>query len=66
MAQPSPKEVEKVMQRDFRPRGQATMDARRSGRLAARLHRHPRPPPSELARQLEADQMKTIVFPQAA
>jgi len=26
MAQPSPKEVEKVMQRDFRPRGQATME----------------------------------------
>ena len=66
MAQPSPKEVEKVMQRDFRPRGQATMErVVQDGLQRVCTDTHDRPP-SELARQLEADQMKTIVFPQGS
>ena len=66
MAQPSPKEVEKVMQRDFRPRGQATMErVVQDGLQRVCTDTHDRPP-SELARQLEADQMKTIDFPQGS
>jgi L-cysteine S-thiosulfotransferase len=64
LAEPTPKEVEKVMQRDFRPRGQATMD-RVSQDVVQRVCTETSDrPPAELAKRLEADQMNTIAFPQ--
>ena len=62
----SPIEVQKVLQRDFQARGQATMDrVVQDGLQRVCTDTHDRPP-SELARQLEADQMKTIAFPQGS
>ena len=66
MAQPTPKDVEKVMQRDFRPRGQATMDRVVQDGLQRVCTDTNDRPPSELARQLEADQLKTIAFPEGS
>jgi len=66
LAQPTPKDVEKVMQRDFHARGQAGMErVVQDGiqRVCTETHNQP---PAELARRLEADQMKTIAFPQAS
>ena len=66
LADPTPKDVEKLMQRDFRPRGQAGMDrVVQDGiqRVCTETHNQP---PAELAKQLEADQMKTIAFPQGS
>ena len=60
----SPIEVQKVLQRDFQARGQATMDrVVQDGLQRVCTDSHDRPPP-DLARQLEADQLKTIDFPQ--
>jgi L-cysteine S-thiosulfotransferase len=59
-------DVQKVMQRDFQARGQATMDrVVQDGLQRVCTDTHDRPP-SDLARQLEADQMKTIDFPQGS
>jgi sulfur-oxidizing protein SoxX len=66
LAQPTPKDVEKVMQRDFRARGQATLErVVQDGVQRVCTETHDRPP-AELARELEADQMKTIAFPQGS
>ena len=65
-ADPTPKDVEKLMQRDFRPRGQAGMErVVQDGiqRVCTETHDQP---PAELAKRLEADQMKTIAFPQGS
>jgi sulfur-oxidizing protein SoxX len=59
-------DVEKVLRRDFKARGQATMDrvvADGLQRVCTETHDRP---PAELAKQLEADQMKTISFPQGS
>jgi sulfur-oxidizing protein SoxX len=62
----TPVDVQKVLQRDFQARGQATMDrVVQDGLQRVCTDTHDRPP-SELARQLEADQMKTIAFPQGS
>jgi sulfur-oxidizing protein SoxX len=56
-------DVEKVLLRDFKPRGQATMDrVLQDGlqRLCTETDNHP---PAEVAKALEADQMKSISFP---
>ena len=59
-------DVQKVLQRDFQARGQATMErVVQDGLQRVCTDTHDRPP-SELARQLEADQMKTIDFPQGS
>jgi sulfur-oxidizing protein SoxX len=66
LADPTPKEVEKLMQRDFRPRGQAGMErVVQDGiqRVCTETHNQP---PAELAKRLEADQLKTIAFPQGS
>jgi sulfur-oxidizing protein SoxX len=66
LADPTPKDVEKLMQRDFRPRGQAGMERVLQDviqRVCTETHDQP---PAELAQRLEADQMKTIAFPQGS
>jgi sulfur-oxidizing protein SoxX len=63
IAEPTPREVTQVLQRDFKARGQATMDrVVQDGvqRLCTETHDKP---PAHIAKQIEADQLKTIVFP---
>jgi L-cysteine S-thiosulfotransferase len=65
-AQSTPAEVQKIMQRDFHPRGQATMERlTQDGVQRVCTETHDKPP-AELAKALEADQMKTIAFPEGS
>jgi L-cysteine S-thiosulfotransferase len=66
LAEPTPKEVESVMQRDFRARGQATMDRVAQDGVQRICTETNDRPPAELAKSLEADQMKTISFPEGS
>jgi sulfur-oxidizing protein SoxX len=60
----TPGEVQKVMQRDFKARGQATMDrVVQDGVQRVCTEANDRPP-AELAKQMEADQLKAIAFPE--
>jgi sulfur-oxidizing protein SoxX len=62
-AEPTSREVTQVLQRDFKARGQATMDrVVQDGLQRICTETHDKPP-AQLAKQIEADQMKTIVFP---
>lgn len=62
-AEPNPREVQRVLQRDFHTRGQATMDRVAQDGLQRICTETRDQPPPEVAKALEADQMKTIVFP---
>jgi L-cysteine S-thiosulfotransferase len=66
LAQVTSSDVQKVLQRDFAPRGQATMDRVVQDGLQRLCTDTNDRPPGDLARQLEADQMKTIAFPQGS
>jgi L-cysteine S-thiosulfotransferase len=56
-------DVTQVLKRDFHARGQATMDRlSQDGVQRVCTESHDRPP-AELAKALEADQMKTIAYP---
>jgi L-cysteine S-thiosulfotransferase len=59
-------DVEKVLKRDFQPRGQATMDRVVPDALQRVCNETNGKPPAELAKTLEADQLKGIVFPGGA
>jgi sulfur-oxidizing protein SoxX len=59
-------DVQKVLQRDFHARGQATMDRVVQDGLQRVCTESSDRPPAELAKQLEADQMKTIAFPEGS
>ena len=61
--EPSAHELTQVMQRDFRARGQATMDRVIQDGLQRVCAESRDQPPAQIAQALEADQMKTIVFP---
>src|SRR3954454_12661950 len=63
---PTPQEVQKVMQRDFHARGQAGMDRVVQDGVQRLCTESRDRPPAELAKALEADQMKTVVFPQGS
>ena len=63
LAEPSAKEVTEVLKRDFHPRGQATMDRVIQDGLQRVCTESNDRPPAELAKRLEADQMKTVAFP---
>ena len=56
-------DVQKVLQRDFQARGQATMDRVVQDGLQRLCTDTNDRPPGDVARQLEADQMKSIAFP---
>jgi len=65
-AEPTPAEVQKIMQRDFHPRGQATMERlAQDGVQRVCTEAHDKPP-AEMANALQADQLKTVVFPQGS
>jgi len=56
-------DVQRVMQRDFHARGQATMDRVLQDGLQRVCTESGDKPPAGLAKALEADQLKTIDFP---
>jgi L-cysteine S-thiosulfotransferase len=63
LSEPTARDVTEVLKRDFHPRGQATMDRVVQDGLQRVCTETDDRPPAELAKQLEADQMKTIAFP---
>ena len=62
-ADPSPREVTEVLKRDFHPRGQATMDRVVQDGVQRICTETRDQPPAEVAKRIEADQMKAIAFP---
>jgi sulfur-oxidizing protein SoxX len=66
LADPTPREVTQVLQRDFHARGQATMDRVVQDGLQRMCTETHDKPPAEVAKTLEADQMKTIAYPQGS
>ena len=56
-------EVSAVLKRDFRSRGQATMDRVELDEVQRACNLHADNPPPELAKQLEVAQLKAIKFP---
>jgi L-cysteine S-thiosulfotransferase len=66
LAEPTPREVTQVLQRDFHARGQATMDRVVQDGLQRVCTESADKPPAAVAKALEADQMKTIVFPEGS
>ena len=62
----SASDVQKVMQRDFKPRGQATMDRVVQDGVQRVCTESDGRPPADVARQMEADQLKTIAFPEGS
>ena len=66
LAQVTSTDVQKVLQRDFHARGQATMERVVQDGVQRVCTESDDRPPAELAKQLEADQMKTIAFPQGS
>ena len=65
-AQPGAKEVERVLQRDFHARGQATMERVPQDAVQRVCTETDDRPPAEMAKALEADQMRSIVFPEGS
>jgi sulfur-oxidizing protein SoxX len=65
-ADPTPEQVQQIMQRDFHPRGQATMDRLAQDGVQRVCTETRDRPPADLAKALEADQMKTIVYPEGS
>jgi sulfur-oxidizing protein SoxX len=66
LAEPTSQEVEAVLKRDFHPRGQATMDRIPQNGLQRVCTESGNHPPAELAKALEADQMKSISYPEGS
>ncbi|HEY2336830.1 MAG TPA: sulfur oxidation c-type cytochrome SoxX [Burkholderiales bacterium] len=56
-------DVESVLKRDFKARGQATMDRIPQDALQRLCTEAHDKPPAALAKELEADQMKTVAYP---
>ena len=59
----APVDVQKVLQRDFHARGQATMDRVVQDGVQRVCTESRDRPPAELAKRLEEDQLKAIAFP---
>ena len=66
LADPTPQDVQKLMQRDFHARGQAGMDRVVQDALQRLCTESRDNPPAGAAKAIEADQMKTIVFPEGS
>jgi len=63
LAEPTARDVTEALKRDFHPLGQATMDRLPQDGVQRICTETRDNPPAALAKQIEADQMKTIVFP---
>jgi L-cysteine S-thiosulfotransferase len=59
----SAQDINAVLKHDFHARGQASMDRVEQDALQRVCTKFSDQPPAELARLLQADQMKTLVFP---
>ena len=66
LAEPTSQEVEAVLKRDLHARGQATMDRVPQDGLQRLCTQSGNRPPAGLAKTMEADQMKAIVFPEGS
>ena len=66
LAEPTGREIEKIMQRDFHPRGQATMDRVVQDGVQRVCTESGNQPPADLAKSLEAEQMKSVPFPEGS
>jgi len=66
LADPTAQDVQKLMQRDFHARGQAGMDRVVQDALQRLCTESRDNPPAGAAKAIEADQMKTIVFPEGS
>ncbi|HTQ77280.1 MAG TPA: sulfur oxidation c-type cytochrome SoxX [Burkholderiales bacterium] len=64
--EPTDREVQAIMKRDFHPHGQATMDRLDQDAVQRVCTDTRNKPPAELAKTLEADQYKTIRFPEGS
>jgi sulfur-oxidizing protein SoxX len=65
-AEPTAAEVQRVLQRDLHPRGQAGMDRVNQDAVQRVCTETRDQPPAEVAKSLETDQMKTIAFPEGS
>ena len=65
-AHPTGRDIDKIMQRDFHPRGQATMDRVVQDGVQRVCTESNDRPPAELASSLEAEQTKSIPFPEGS
>jgi L-cysteine S-thiosulfotransferase len=65
-AEPTGRDIERIMQRDFHPRGQATMDRVVQDGVQRVCTESGDRPPGDLTKTLEAEQMKTIAFPEGS
>ena len=66
LADPTPQDVQKLMQRDFHARGQAGMDRVVQDGVQRLCTESRDNPPAGATKAIEADQMKTIVFPEGS
>jgi sulfur-oxidizing protein SoxX len=65
-ADPTPAEVQKVLQRDLHPRGQAGMDRLNQDEVQRVCTESRDHPAAEVAKSLQAGQLKTISFPEGS
>ena len=65
-ADPTPADVQKVLQRDLHPRGQAGMERLNQDAVQRACTESRDQPPAGLAQSLQADQMKSISFPEGS
>jgi sulfur-oxidizing protein SoxX len=65
-AEPTAAEVQKVLQRDLHPRGQAGMDRLNQDSVQRACTESRDHPSADVAKSLEAEQMKTIAFPEGS
>jgi sulfur-oxidizing protein SoxX len=66
LAEPTPADVQRVLQRDLHPHGQAGMDRLNQDAVQRTCTETRDHPSAEVAKSLEADQMKTISFPEGS
>ena len=65
-AEPTAAEVQKVLQRDLHPRGQAGMDRLNQDAVQLACTESRDQPAADVAKSLEAEQMKAISFPEGS
>ena len=65
-ADPTPAEVQKILQRDLHPRGQAGMDRLNQDEVQRACTESHDQPAAEVAKSLQAGQMKSISFPEGS
>ena len=65
-ADPTPQDVQGILQRDFHARGQATMNRIPQDGLQRLCTESRDKPPADVAKALEADQMKSVIFPEGS